>query len=693
MPDPENNPLLEQRHLPAFSRIQPEHVVPAIDELIAAGKRTVDSLLTANGRYNWESLVAPLESMGDRLNRTWSPVRHLHSVADNAALREAYNACSPKLAEYATELGQNEQLFAAYQALGTADNYQHLDHAQQKIIENALRDFRLLGVDLPAEKKTRFKAISRRLSELSSRFQENVLDATQAWRHHVLTPEALAGLPETALELARQTAGREGLEGWVLTLELPSYLATITYADDPALRRSAYEAYTTRASEEGPHAGRWDNTAVIEETLSLRHELAQLAGFTNYGDYSLARKMAASTTQVLDFLTDLAYRARPVAERELDELRAYARQHDGNEQLAAWDIPYYTEKLRQHKYAVSQEDLRPYFPVPRVLRGLFAIIKRLYQVDVRRREGIDVWHPDVGFYDIYDAAGQLRGSFFLDLYARSGKRAGAWMDECVVRRMTSDGLQCPVAYLTCNFSPPGEQRPSLLTHDEVTTLFHEFGHGLHHLLTRVDYAGVSGINGVSWDAVELPSQMMEKWCWEQDGLALIAAHYHNDEPLPEALYRRLRAAKNFHTGLQTLRQLEFALFDFRLHLEYQPEQPRPIYQLLDEVRSQVAVVVPPPNNRFAHAFAHVFAGGYAAGYYSYKWAEVLASDAFASFLETGLFNPETGQRFLQTVLEQGGARDAMELFVAFRGREPTIDALLQQSGFSEEKPFAQPSDR
>ena len=679
----ETNPLLEQHHLPPFSRIEPEHVVPAIDALIASGKRTVDSLLIAKADYTWETLVAPLETMGDRLNRVWSPVRHLHSVADSAALREAYNACSPKLAEYATELGQNEQLFAAYQSMGTARCYRQLDPAQQKVIENALRDFRLLGVDLPAQKKARFKAISRRLSELSSRFQENVLDATQAWRHHVVTPEALSGLPETALELARQTAEREGLQGWVLTLELPSYLATITHADDPALRRNAYDAYTTRASEQGPHAGRWDNTTVMDETLALRHELAQLAGFTNYAEYSLAKKMATSTTEVLDFLTNLAHRARTVAERELDELRAYAHQRDGQEQLAAWDIAYYAEKLRQQKYALSQEDLRPYFPVPRVLSGLFAIIKRLYAVEVRPRKGVDVWHPDVGFYEIYDAAGQLRGGFFLDLYARGGKRAGAWMDECVVRRRTHSGLQSPVAYLTCNFSPPGEQRPSLLTHDEVTTLFHEFGHGLHHLLTRVDYAGVSGINGVSWDAVELPSQLMEKWCWEQEGLALIAGHYHNDEPLPDALYRRLRAAKNFHTGLQTVRQLEFALFDFRLHLEYRPDNPRPIYQLLDEVRSQVAVVFPPSSNRFAHAFSHIFAGGYAAGYYSYKWAEVLASDAFAGFLEAGVFNPETGRRFLRTVLEQGGARDAMALFVAFRGREPSIDALLEQSGLSD----------
>ncbi len=677
-----DNPLLRVDTLPAFSSIRPRHVVPAVDSLLEECRGVVAGVTASKGR-TWETVVAPLEDCDDRLNKAWSPVSHLHSVADNSELRTAYNACLPKLSEYATEVGQNEALFEAFNALEGDRAFDGFDAAQKRVVRNALRDFRLAGVALNKKEKSRFKKISTCLSELASKFEENVLDATQAWKKHFKDASALSGLPESALGVARSIAKREGLKGWMINLEFPSYLAVVTYANDEALRREVYEAYTTRASEQGPDAGRWDNSELMEEILALRQEMSKLLGFDNFAQLSLERKMAPSSNEVLVFIRELAEKAKPVAERELEELEAFARESDDKSTLDAWDVAYYAEKLKKKNFSVSQEELRPYFPAPSVVNGLFEVAGRLYGLSFSPVERIDVWHPDVRFFEIRDEHGELRGSFYLDLFARPGKRGGAWMDECRVRRLSAEGLQTPVAYLTCNFTPPVGKVPSLLTHDEVVTLFHEFGHGLHHMLTRVDRAGVSGINGVEWDAVELPSQFMENFCWERDALSLIASHYRTKEPLPDALYEKMRAAKNFHAGLSTVRQLEFALFDFRLHMEYEGQSDF-IRRVLEEVRDEIAVIKPPAFNRFPNSFSHIFAGGYGAGYYSYKWAEVLSSDAFSKFEERGIFDRKTGLEFLHSVLEQGGVRDAMASFIEFRGREPNSEALLRHSGISSE---------
>ena len=675
-----DNPLLNLEGLPPFTRIRAEHVEPAIDQLLAESRALTEKLLAQEGPFSWHNLVEPLEIMEDRINRTWSPVSHLNSVLNSDELRQAYNACLPKLSDYGTEMGQNAALQAAYQSV--YDNDSSLDPAQRKLLENALRDFHLSGVDLPADKKQRFKEISQQLSSLTSKYSENVLDATNAWSKLLPDPEPLAGLPESALDLARQTAGQRGEQGWMLTLDFPSYLPLMTYADNRELRREVYEAFSTRASDQGPHAGQWDNSGVMEEILKLRHEQSRILGFDNYAERSLARKMAPDSERVLEFLNDLATRSRPQAEQELQELRDFAREHYGADNLQAWDIGYYGEKLRQHRYAITQEELKPYFPEDQVLNGMFAVVNRLYGIRISEVPEFESWHPDVRLFEIRDEAGHLQGQFYLDLHARQNKRGGAWMDECIVRMSTPNCDQIPVAYLVCNFSPPLGDKPALFTHDEVETLFHEFGHGLHHLLTRVDYPGVAGINGVAWDAVELPSQFMENWCWEREALDLFAAHYQSGEKLPQALYDKMMAAKNFQSAMQMVRQLEFSLFDFRLHREYDPALGGRIYLILEEVREQVAVIYPPAFNRFAHGFSHIFAGGYAAGYYSYKWAEVLSADAFSLFEERGIFDRKTGRAFLHNILEQGGSKDAMELFVAFRGREPQIDALLRHSGIS-----------
>ncbi len=675
-----DNPLLGLTGLPPFSRIRAEHVETAIDALLSECRATVARVLAETTDYTWANLVQPIEDVEDRLSRAWSPVVHMNSVVNSEAMRAAYNACLPKLSEYGTEMGQNEALYRAYKQITEGPEYAALDTAQRKIIDNALRDFRLSGIALPPEQRERFKALMQELSSLHAKFEENLLDATNAWKIRISDRARLAGLPESAIALAKQTAEREGTEGWVFNLEYPSYYPVLTYADDRALRRELYTAYVTRASDEGPHAGRWDNGPIMEQILALRHEAARLLGFANYAERSIATKMAQSTDQVMQFLTDLAARSLPRARDDFDAVRSFARDQFDEQELEAWDIPYYSEKLRQHKYAISQEELKPYFPESRVLSGMFAVVNRLYGLDISEDRDIDTWHPDVRFYEIRDGAGQLRGRFYLDLYARPQKRGGAWMGNCIARRMTSGGLQTPVAYLTCNFSPPIGNDPALFTHNEVITLFHEFGHGLHHMLTQVDYAGVSGINGVAWDAVELPSQFMENWCWEREALDLIAGHYRTGEQLPQQLYERMQSARNFQSAMQMVRQLEFAIFDFRLHLDYDPARGGRIYEILDEVRQQVAVVRPPSFNRFPHSFSHIFAGGYAAGYYSYKWAEVLSADAFAMFEEAGIFDRDTGLRFLTSILERGGSREPMELFVDFRGREPTIDALLKHSG-------------
>jgi len=677
-----SNPLLSMTGLPPFTAILPQHIEPAIDQILADNRTAIAHLLDAGQGYTWANLVDPLEELSDRLRRAWSPVGHLNAVVNSPELRAAYNACLPKLSDYATELGQNERLYQAYQTIRDGGEWPRLDTAQKKIVDNALRDFRLSGVALPPAEKTRFKEIMQELSNLNAKFEENLLDATNAWHKQITDVNELAGLPPTALGLMAQTAKQRELDGWVVTLEFPSYIPVITYADNRDLRREMYEAYVTRASDAGPHAGQWDNTPVMERILALRHEAARLLGFNNYAEYSIAPKMANSTEQVLTFLTDLAQRSLVMARNELAEVRAFAREQHDISDLEAWDVTYYSEKLRQHRFAISKEDLKPYFPEARVVAGMFQAVRRLYGLDIREVKGVDLWHPSVRFFEIIDERDEMRGQFYLDLYARPNKRGGAWMDECITRKSGTAGVQIPVAYLTCNFSPPLGNDPALFTHEEVLTLFHEFGHGLHHMLTKVDYPSVAGIAGVPWDAVELPSQFMENWCWHREALDLIAGHYQTGAPLPEDLFQKMLAAKNFQSGMQMVRQLEFSLFDFRLHLEYDPDKGPRVYEVLDEVREQVAVMKPPSFNRFPHSFSHIFAGGYAAGYYSYKWAEVLSSDAFAAFEENGIFDRDTGLRFLSTVLEQGGSREPMELFVEFRGREPTIDALLRHSGIA-----------
>ncbi|MDD2767145.1 MAG: oligopeptidase A [Methylococcus sp.] len=677
------NPLLENYELPPFSRIEASQVLPAVRQILDESRSGVDALLERGGPFTWASLVEPLDDLDDRLNKAWSPVGHLNAVMNSEALREAYNGSLPLLSEYATEMGQNAALYAAFREVAEGVEYARLDTAQRKTVDNALRDFRLSGVALEGEQKARFKAIAQELSQLGSRFSDNVLDATKGWSRHIEDEALLAGLLETDLAVARQAAEDEGKSGWVFGLAFPSYIAIMTYADDRALREEFYRAYATRASETGPQGGRWDNGEVMEKILALRHEEAGLLGFSNYAELSLATKMAESPEQVLSFLNDLAEKALPVARRDLEELRVFARDQHGIETLQSWDMTYYSEKLREHKYAFSEEEVKAYFPAERAVSGLFAVVQRLYGLDIERRDGVDVWHPDVRYYEILDRTGELRGGFYLDLYARPSKRGGAWMDECVSRRRVGGSIQSPAAYLTCNFIPPAGDEPALLRHDDVVTLFHEFGHGLHHLLTRVEYLGVSGIRGVEWDAVELPSQFMENFCWEREALGLISGHYRTGESLPDALLAKMLAAKNFQAGMQTVRQLEFALLDFRIHRDYDPARGGRVYETLDEVRRQVSVLPPPAYNRFPHSFQHIFGGGYAAGYYSYKWAEVLSSDAFSLFEERGIFDPETGHAFLSNVLEQGGRRGALESFVAFRGREPEVDALLRHSGMLE----------
>ncbi|HDO1322177.1 oligopeptidase A [Aeromonas veronii] len=678
-----NNPLLTMDSLPPFSQIKPEQVQPAVIQAIADCKQKISDVLAQRDPHTWDSLIAPLEEVNDRLSRIWSPVSHLNSVLNSEALREAHDACLPLLSEFQTYVGQHEGLYQAYLALSQSDDFPLLSGAQRKEIQNTLRDFRLSGIGLPAEAQQRYGEIQARLSELASRFSNNVLDATQGWHKLVADEAELAGLPESVRAAARQMAELKGKEGWLFTLDIPSYLPVMMYADNRELRAEMYEAFTTRASDQGPNAGKWDNSAIMSELLTLRRELAQLLGFANYAELSLATKMADKTEQVVSFLTDLAAKSLPQGKAELEEIRAFAAEQHGQSELAAWDLAYYAEKLKQHKFSISDEQLRPYFPASKVVKGLFEVVKRVFGMKVRERLGIDTWHPDVRFYDIFDSEDELRGSFYLDLYAREHKQGGAWMDVCLGRRYRQDGsLQKPVAYLTCNFNGPVDGKPALFTHNEVVTLFHEFGHGIHHMLTRIDVAGVAGINGVAWDAVELPSQFLENWCWESEALAFISGHYETGEPLPADLLEKMLTARNFQAAMQMLRQLEFALFDFRLHQEFDPANPAQLPALLDEVRSQVAVMTPPAFNRFQHSFSHIFAGGYAAGYYSYKWAEVLSADAFSRFEEEGIFNPATGQSFLKNILEKGGSKEPMELFRAFRGREPKVDALLRHSGIA-----------
>lgn len=677
-----DNPLLQDFDLPPYSVIRPEHVEPAVDAILADSRVAIAQLLAQqNAAPSWNGLVLALDELGARLSRAWSPVSHLNAVCNSAELRAAYEACLPKLSEYWTELGQSRGLFEAYQALASGPAAGGFDVAQKTILEHALRDFRLSGIDLPPAGQQRYGAIQMKLSELTSNFSNQLLDATQAWSKHITNEAALAGLTDSAKAQMAQAAAAKELDGWLISLEFPSYYAVMTYADDRALREELYAAYCTRASDQGPNAGQFDNGPLMSEILDLRQELAQLLGFANYSELSLAGKMAESTEQVLNFLRDLAVRSKPFAARDLQELQAFAAEQ-GCADLQSWDVGYYSEKLRQQRYSISQEQVRAWFPIDKVLTGLFAIVEQLYGIQIKELSGFDSWHPDVRLFEINEH-GQHVGRFFFDLYARANKRGGAWMDGARDQRRAANGeLISPVANLVCNFTPAVNGQPALLTHDEVTTLFHEFGHGLHHLLTRVEHAGASGINGVAWDAVELPSQFMENWCWEPEGLALISGHFETGEPLPQDLLEKMLAAKNFQSGLMMVRQIEFSLFDFELHATH--GDGRSVLDVLEGIRAEVSVMRPPAYNRFANSFAHIFAGGYAAGYYSYKWAEVLSADAFSKFEEDGVLNAETGRAFREAILARGGSQEPMLLFVDFRGREPSIDALLRHSGLTED---------
>src|SRR5262245_1301257 len=673
------NPLLDFSGLPRFNEIRPEHVAPAIDELLAAGRGAIEA--STRAAATWSEFVAPLEDANERLGRAWGQVAHLHAVMDNPALREAYNAALPKVSQYWTELGQNLQLFQKYKELQRSPEFATLSAARRKIVENALRDFRLGGAELPLEKKQRYAEIQEELAKLSAKFSENVLDATNAFSLVITERSQLSGIPADVLQAAREAAEKEGKRGWKSTLHMPSYLPVMQYAENRSLRETLYRESATRASEFG--SAQWDNTPLIARIVTLRKDLAEVLGYANYAQVSLEPKMAGSAAEVIEFLDDLARHARPFAEKDAAELRAFAKSDLGIEELQAWDVPYASEKLRAKRYAFSDQEVKQYFPEDVVLQGLFRVAQALYQIDIRPSQA-PVWHEDVRFFEIRDRTGALVGNFYIDLYARDTKRGGAWMDDAISRRRKGAEIQTPVAHLNCNFSRAVGGKPALFTHDEVLTLFHEFGHGLHHLLTRVEDLGVSGINGVEWDAVELPSQFMENFAWEWDVLRHMTRHVDTSAPLPRPLYEKMIAAKNFQSGLAMLRQIEFAVFDMRLHSDFTPAAGRSALELLQEVRERVAVLKPPAYNRFPNSFTHIFAGGYAAGYYSYKWAEVLSADAYSLFEETsesnGVLDARAGQRFRDEILAVGGSRPAAESFRAFRGREPRVDALLRHNG-------------
>ena len=674
-----SNPLLNYTGLPAFSKIKPEHIKPAVEAVIKTCRETIEEVSQIENP-TWENFYLPQAAAGDQFSRAWSPVGHLNAVKNSPELREAYQTCLPLLSEYSTWAGQHKGLYEGYLKLKNSPAFESYSLAQKKAIENSLRDFELSGISLPEDKQKRYGEISARLSELSSDFSNNVLDATMGWDIVITDESQLKGLPESALEAAKLSAESKGKKGYRFTLEFPSYYPVLTYCENRELREMMYKEYATRASDQGSNAGKWDNSANIDEKLKLRRELAQLLGFATYADYSLATKMAENPQQVVEFLEDLASRAKKQAKEELCALKAFVN-HACSEQLEPWDIAYYSEKQKQALYAINDEELRPYFPEDRVLSGLFELMKRIFGLRIEEKFGIDTWHKDVRFFQIYDEQGEERGAFYLDLYARENKRGGAWMDDCINQKRFADGsLQKPVAYLTCNFNKPIGNKPALFTHDEVTTLFHEFGHGIHHMLTQIEVGDVAGINGVPWDAVELPSQFLENWCWEEEALAFISGHYETGEPLPKEKLTQLLKAKNFQAAMFVVRQLEFGLFDFRLHLA----EPREglVLDTLKTVKAEVAIVKTPEWVRTPHSFSHIFAGGYAAGYYSYLWAEVLSADAFSKFEEDGIFNRKTGQSFLDNILTRGGSEEPMVLFERFRGRKPTLDALLRHKGIA-----------
>lgn len=681
MNNSEKSSIQQTDGLPLFSKITAEQILPAVEQAISDNKALIEKLLQELTHFTWDNFVNILDEADDHLAKLWSPVGHMNAVVSNDQLREAHDACLPLFAQYSTFVGQHQGLYEAYLSIADSQDFVSLKTEQQKVITNALRDFKLAGIALPEQKKQRYGEITEQLALLQSQFSNHVMDATLAWSKLITDVDLLAGLPESALAAAQQAAQEKQQQGYLLTLEFPSYLPVITYAKNRELRKEVYQAFSTRASEQGPNAGEFDNTDIIEQLLALRHELAELLDFSDYGEYSLATKMAESPEQVITFLTELAEKSYSQAVSERDQVLAFAKERDNIDQLEAWDLGYYSELLKQHRYAISDETLRPYFPENKVVNGLFEVVKRLFSLTIKEVFDFDSWHSDVRFFEIYDQQQTHLGSFYLDLYAREFKRGGAWMNDCRVRRRLANGeLQLPVAYLTCNFTKPVADKPALFSHNEVITLFHEFGHGLHHMLTKIEASSVSGINGVPWDAVELPSQFLENWCWEPEALALISGHVETGETLPAELLEKMLASKNYNSALMMVRQLEFSLFDFVLHHQYKPELGAQVQQVLDTIRQQVAVIVPPKFNRFQHSFSHIFAGGYAAGYYSYKWAEVLSADAFSRFEELGIFNEETGQGFLQAILEKGGSEEPMVLFKNFMGREPNIEALLRHCG-------------
>ncbi|HEX5539414.1 MAG TPA: M3 family metallopeptidase [Methylophilaceae bacterium] len=680
MPDPAlaDNPLLDFSGLPQFDKVQPAHVVPAMEYLLNNGRYLAESLNTSSEAPTWLNFARPLEDMEEQISRAWAQVSHMNAVVNSPALREAYNDSLPKLTAFYADLSQDERLYAKFRALRAGPEYDTLNTAQRKIVDNELRDFRLGGAELPEDKKARFKEIQESLSSLSAKFEENILDATNAYEYLVDNADELKGIPEDVLQAARAAAEADGKAGYKFTLHFPSYMPVLQYAENRVLRETLYRAYATRASEFGKPE--WDNTALITDILKLRAEAAQLLDYANYAQMSLATKMAETPQQVTEFLDTLAKRAKPFAERDMRELTDYARQL-GISDMQAWDVAYVSEKLREEKYAFSDQEVKQYFPEDQVLAGLFRVTETIFGVRVKKSQA-PVWHDNVSFYEISDGNGKLIGQFYLDLYARNNKRGGAWMDEAITRRKKAGYVETPVAFLTCNFSAPVAGKPALFTHDEVQTMFHEFGHGLHHMLTQVEDYGVSGIKGVEWDAVELPSQFMENFCWEWDVLRHMTRHVETGAHLPRELFDKMIAAKNFQAGMQTVRQVEFSLFDMRLHSDFDVYGTATALDLIEQVRDEVAVVRPPDWNRFPNNFSHIFAGGYAAGYYSYKWAEVLSADAYSLFEENGVLSEETGRRFWSEILAQGGSRPALESFVAFRGREPTIDALLRHNGMT-----------
>ncbi len=667
------------KNLPAFSSIHPSTIQPLIEQQIEKNKKLSKSLLASHSDYNWDNLMHPLSMADNELQKLWSPVSHMNSVVNTPELRDAYNTCLPLLSDYHTAMGQDRDLFKAIQSIQDNQTALGLDDAQKKVIENALKSFHLSGVSLSKKKQHLFREINKKLSELTSAFADNVLDATNAWTKQIEDVSHLAGVPDSSLDMMKQAAEQRELEGYLLTLEFPSYIAISTYADDRGLREEVYRAFVTRAAENSAYPA-FDNNELMEDILQLRQEKAKLLGFDNFTALSLDKKMAESAEEVISFLDQLADKSQPFARKEMQALADFAQQECGIDDFQAWDVAYVSEKLKLKLFDFSEEDLKPYFPVEQVIKGMFELVETLYSVTIKQKKGVDTWHDDVRFYEILNAQGELQAQFYFDLYARQHKRGGAWMDDYCGRFKHGDELQTPIAYMTCNSAPASGDKPALLTHNEVVTLFHEFGHGLHHMLTQVDYLDVSGINGVEWDAVELPSQFMENWCWQRETLDLFAAHYESGEKLPNKLFQKMQAARHFHSAMGMVRQLEFSLFDIKIHQDTTIQSAKQIQTILNEVREKVAVLKAPDFNRFQNSFSHIFAGGYAAGYYSYKWAEVLSADAFARFEEEGIFNPKVSQDFLTEILMKGGSRTAMESFIAFRGRKPTVDALLRHSG-------------